>query len=259
MGKVYLIGAGPGDPDLLTVKALRLLERATVVLHDSLVSREVLALIPHEAEVIDVGKRAGQKLLTQDEINSLLVSHASHSEIVVRLKGGDPMIFGRADEEIAACRAAGIAVEVVPGITTAQGAAGRLLVSLTRRGEGRRLQYITGHSRGGKLPADIDWKSLADPAVTTVVYMPTQTLPDLVAAALKAGLDPNTPAVAVVSATRADERVIAAPIADLPARLTAESPSGPVVAMIGRVFADHLESATAASNSARGQPIAATR
>jgi uroporphyrin-III C-methyltransferase/precorrin-2 dehydrogenase/sirohydrochlorin ferrochelatase len=164
---------------------------------------------------------------------------------VVRLKGGDPMIFGRADEEIAACRAAGIAVEVVPGITTAQGAAGRLLVSLTRRGEARRLQYITGHSRGGKLPADIDWKSLADPTATTIVYMPTQTLPDLVAAALKAGLDPSTPAVAVASATRADERVIAAPIVDLPARLAAEPPSGPVVVMIGHVFAEHLKNATA--------------
>jgi uroporphyrin-III C-methyltransferase/precorrin-2 dehydrogenase/sirohydrochlorin ferrochelatase len=178
---------------------------------------------------------------------------------VVRLKGGDPMIFGRADEEIAACRVAGIAVEVVPGITTAQGAAGRLLVSLTRRGEARRLQYITGHSRGGELPADIDWKSLADPTVTTVVYMPTQTLPDLIAAARKAGLDPNTPAVAVVSATRADERVIAATIASLPTRLAAEPLSGPVVVMIGQVFADHLESATAASNSARSQPSAATR
>jgi uroporphyrin-III C-methyltransferase/precorrin-2 dehydrogenase/sirohydrochlorin ferrochelatase len=151
------------------------------------------------------------------------------------------MIFGRADEEIAACRAAGIAVEVVPGITTAQGAASRLLVSLTRRAEARRVQYITGHGRDGKLPADIDWKALADPAVTTIVYMPAKTLPELVAAAVQAGLDSATPAVAVERATRADERVVGATIADLPARFAAEPPSGPVVVMIGRVFADYLE------------------
>jgi uroporphyrin-III C-methyltransferase/precorrin-2 dehydrogenase/sirohydrochlorin ferrochelatase len=160
---------------------------------------------------------------------------------VVRLKGGDPMIFGRADEEIAACRAAGIAVEIVPGVTAAQAAASRLKISLTRRGEARRVQYLTGHGRDGRLPDDIDWASLADPAVTSIVYMPTKTLPSLVAHALAAGLDPATPAVAVARATRADERVIAGPVADLPARLGAEAPSGPVVVMIGRVFALYAE------------------
>jgi uroporphyrin-III C-methyltransferase/precorrin-2 dehydrogenase/sirohydrochlorin ferrochelatase len=256
-GSVTLVGAGPGDPELLTLRAVRALQSADVILFDDLVSTDILDFARREAKKMLVGKTGRAPSCRQDEINALMVSLAKAGRVVVRLKGGDPMIFGRADEEIAACRAAGIAVEVVPGITTAQGAAGRLLVSLTRRGEARRLQYITGHSRGGKLPADIDWKSLADPTVTTVVYMPTQTLPDLVAAALKAGLDPSTPAVAVVSATRADERVIAATIADLPARLAAEPPSGPVVAMIGRVFAEHLENATTASNSARGQPSAA--
>ncbi|HEV2626700.1 MAG TPA: siroheme synthase CysG [Xanthobacteraceae bacterium] len=258
-GSVTLVGAGPGDPELLTLRAVRALQSADVILFDDLVSSDILDFARREAKKMLVGKTGHAPSCRQDEINALMVSLAKAGRAVVRLKGGDPMIFGRADEEIAACRAAGIAVEVVPGITTAQGAAGRLLVSLTRRGEARRLQYITGHSRDGKLPADIDWKSLADPAVTTVVYMPTQTLPDLVAAARKGGLDPNTPAVAVVSATRADERVIAAPIADLPARLAAEPPSGPVVVMIGRVFTDHLENATAASNSARGQPSAAAR
>lgn len=258
-GSVTLVGAGPGDPELLTLRAVRALQSADVILFDDLVSTDILDFARREAKKMLVGKTGHAPSCRQDEINALMVSLAKAGRVVVRLKGGDPMIFGRADEEIAACRAAGIAVEVVPGITTAQGAAGRLLVSLTRRGEGRRLQYITGHSRGGKLPADIDWKSLADPTVTTVVYMPTQTLPDLIAAALKAGLDPNTPAVAVVSATRADEHVIAAPIADLPARLTAEPPSGPVVAMIGRVFRDHLENATAEGNSARGRPSAAAR
>jgi uroporphyrin-III C-methyltransferase/precorrin-2 dehydrogenase/sirohydrochlorin ferrochelatase len=244
-GSITLVGAGPGDPELLTLRAVRALQSADVILFDDLVSTDILDFARREAKKMLVGKTGHAPSCRQDEINALMISLAKAGRVVVRLKGGDPMIFGRADEEIAACRAAGIAVEVVPGITTAQGAAGRLLVSLTRRGEARRLQYITGHSRGGKLPADIDWKSLADPTATTIVYMPMQTLPDLVAAALKAGLDPNTPAVAVVSATRADERVIAAPIADLPARLAAEPPSGPVVVMTGRVFAEHLKNATA--------------
>jgi uroporphyrin-III C-methyltransferase/precorrin-2 dehydrogenase/sirohydrochlorin ferrochelatase len=242
-----LVGAGPGDPELLTLRALRALQSADVILFDDLVSIDILDFARREAKKMLVGKTGHAPSCRQDEINALMVSLAKAGRAVVRLKGGDPMIFGRADEEIAACRTAGIAVEVVPGITSAQGAAGRLLVSLTRRGAAPRLQYITGHSHDGKLPADIDWQGLADPAVTTVVYMPTKTLPDLVAAALKAGIDPKTPAVAVMSATRADERVIAANIAGLPARLAAERPSGPVIVMIGRVFADQLTNTTADS------------
>jgi uroporphyrin-III C-methyltransferase / precorrin-2 dehydrogenase / sirohydrochlorin ferrochelatase len=256
-GSVTLVGAGPGDPELLTLRAVRALQSADVILFDDLVATDVLDFARREAKKMLVGKTGHAPSCRQDEINALMVSLAKAGRSVVRLKGGDPMIFGRADEEIAACRAAGIAVDVVPGITTAQGAASRLLVSLTRRGEARRVQYITGHGRGGKLPADMDWKNLADPTATTVVYMPRKTLPDLVAAALKAGLDPSTPAVAVVSATRADERVIATCIAELPARLAAEPDSGPVVAMIGRVFADHLKDAAAAGISARNQPGAA--
>ena len=246
-GSVILVGAGPGDPELLTLRALRALQSADVILFDDLVSIDILDFARREAKKMLVGKTGHAPSCRQDEINALMVSLAKAGRAVVRLKGGDPMIFGRADEEIAACRTAGIAVEVVPGITSAQGAAGRLLVSLTRRGAAPRLQYITGHSHDGKLPADIDWQSLADPAATTVVYMPTKTLPDLVAAALKAGIDPKTPAVAVMSATRADERVIAANIAGLPARLAAERPSGPVIVMIGRVFADQLTNTTADS------------
>lgn len=256
-GSVTLVGAGPGDPELLTLRAVRALQSADVILFDDLVSTEVLDFARREAKKMLVGKTGYAPSCRQDEINALMISLAKAGRAVVRLKGGDPLIFGRADEEIAACRAAGIAVDVVPGITTAQGAASRLLVSLTRRGKARRLQYITGHSHGGRLPADIDWSSVADPAVTTVVYMPRKTLPDLVAAALKAGLDPGTPAVAVISATRADERVIAATIAGLPARLAAEASSGPVIAMIGRVFSDHLENAAAESIARRKKPGAA--
>jgi uroporphyrin-III C-methyltransferase/precorrin-2 dehydrogenase/sirohydrochlorin ferrochelatase len=183
----------------------------------------------------------------------------------VRLKGGDPMIFGRAGEEVAACRAAGLPVEVVPGITAAQGAASRLQVSLTHRHEARRLQYITGHGADGHLPVDIDWASLADPCATTVVYMPTKTLPELVATAIARGLDPATPAVAVARATRHDQQVIASTIAELPEKLAEAVFVGPVIVMIGSVFAVHSGSLSSRASAARpgthtpyafGRPVA---
>lgn len=244
-GSVALVGAGPGDAELLTLRAVRALQSADVILFDDLVSPDVLDFARREAKKMLVGKTGHRPSCRQDEINALMISLAKAGRRVVRLKGGDPLIFGRADEEISACREAGIAVEVVPGITTAQGAASRLLVSLTRRGDARRVQYITGHGRDGKLPADIDWPSIADPAATTIVYMPTKTLPELVARAREAGLDATTPAVAVERATRPDERIIAATIADLPARLAAEPPSGPVVVLIGRVFAEYVAATNA--------------
>jgi len=228
---------------LLTLRAVRALQSADVILFDDLVAPEILDFARREARKMLVGKTGHAPSCRQDDINALMIALAKAGRSVVRLKGGDPLIFGRADEEIAACRAAGIAVEVVPGITTAQGAASRLLISLTRRATARRVQYITGHGRDGRLPDDIDWASLADPAATSVVYMPTRTLPELVATALRAGLDPATPALAIERATRADERVIAATVAELPARLAEAEPSGPVVVMIGRVFAEYVESA----------------
>jgi uroporphyrin-III C-methyltransferase / precorrin-2 dehydrogenase / sirohydrochlorin ferrochelatase len=246
-GSVVLVGAGPGDPELLTLRAVRALQSADVILFDTLVSTAILDFARREAKKMLVGKTGYAPSCRQDDINALMVSFAKAGRRVVRLKGGDPMVFGRADEEIAACRAAGVAVEVVPGITTAQGAASRLLVSLTRRGEARRVQYLTGHGRDGKLPDDIDWSSLADPAVTTIVYMPVKTLPALVARALAAGLDPAMPAVAVERATRADERVLAGGIAELPARLAEAAPLGPVVVMIGRVFASYVADNAAAT------------
>ena len=247
-GSVILVGAGPGDPELLTLRAVRALQSADVILFDDLVAPDILDFARREAKKMLVGKTGHAPSCKQDDINALMIALAKAGRRVVRLKGGDPMIFGRADEEIAACRAAAIAVEVVPGITTAQGAASRLLVSLTHRGKARRVQYLTGHGRDGKLPADIDWASVADPAVTTVVYMPTKTLPELVDNAVQAGLDPATPRVAVERATRADERVIAATIADLPTRLAAEALTGPVIVMIGRALADYVAAA------ARGEP-----
>jgi uroporphyrin-III C-methyltransferase/precorrin-2 dehydrogenase/sirohydrochlorin ferrochelatase len=240
-GSVVLVGAGPGDPELLTLRAVRALQSADVILFDHLVSTEVLDFARREAKKMLVGKSGYGPSCRQDDINELMASLAKAGRRVVRLKGGDPMIFGRADEEIAACRNAGIAVEVVPGVTAAQGAASRLLVSLTRRAEARRVQYITGHDRGGKLPNDIDWADLANAAVTTIVYMPTKTLSELVDRAIAAGLDAATPAVAVGRATRADEWVVAGSIAELPARLAADMLAGPVTVLIGRVLADYVE------------------
>jgi uroporphyrin-III C-methyltransferase/precorrin-2 dehydrogenase/sirohydrochlorin ferrochelatase len=237
-GSITLVGAGPGDAELLTLRAVRALQSADVILFDDLVSAEVLEFARREAKKMLVGKTGYGPSCRQDEINDLMIALASAGRRVVRLKGGDPLIFGRAGEEIAAARKAGIAIEVVPGISAAQGAAARLGVSLTQRKDARRLQYVTGHGSDGRLPNDIDWRSLADPNATTVVYMPARTLAELAASAVAEGLDPATPAVAVARATRPDQVVVTAPIAELAARLAAAELPGPVVVMIGRTFAE---------------------
>src|SRR5262249_9714586 len=226
-GSVTLVGAGPGDPELLTLRAVRALQSADVILIDDLVAPGILDFARREAKKMLVGKTGFKPSCKQEEINALMISLAASGKRVVRLKGGDPMIFGRAGEEIAACREAGIAVEVVPGITAAQGAASRLGVSLTHRQEARRVQYVTGPGADGKSPADLDWRSLADPSATTVVYMPVKTLAELAASAIADGLDPAMPAVAVARATRHDQAMIAAPIAELPARIAAADLPGP--------------------------------
>jgi uroporphyrin-III C-methyltransferase/precorrin-2 dehydrogenase/sirohydrochlorin ferrochelatase len=237
-GSVTLVGAGPGDPELLTLRAVRALQAADVILIDDLVAPEILDFARREARKMLVGKTGYGPSCRQDEINALMIRLAKAGKRVVRLKGGDPMIFGRASEEIAACGAAGIAVEVVPGITAAQGAAARLAVSLTQRRGARRLQFVTGHGTNGRLPDDIDWRSLADPAVSTVVYMPKRTIAEIAARAIAAGLPPGTPAVAVANATRAGETMLTGTVADIAARLGEASLAGPALIMIGRVFAD---------------------
>jgi len=256
-GSVTLVGAGPGDPELLTLRAARALQEADVILYDRLVAPEILDFARRQAKRLLVGKTGYGPSCRQDDINARMVALARAGKRVVRLKGGDPMIFGRASEEIAACRAAGIAVEVVPGITAAQGAASRLGVSLTERGLARRVQYVTGHAANGRLPDDIDWASVADPAVTTVVYMPARTLAELAARAAAAGLAASTPALAVVRATRADERTIAGTILDLPARLAAEADEGPMLVLMGRVLARIVAQADDADDAAPAQTAAA--
>ena len=250
IGSVVLVGAGPGDPELLTLRAVRALQSADVILIDDLVSPAVLDFARREAKKMMVGKTGHGPACKQSEINDLMIKLAKSGKRVVRLKGGDPMIFGRAGEEIAACRAANIPVDVVPGISAAQGAASRLLVSLTHRAQARRVQYVTGHDRDGQLPADIDWQSLADPAVTTVVYMPKKTLRLLSERAIAQGLDPATPAVAVANATRADQTVVAATIATIADEIEASRLGSPVLVMIGRVLADVAAAQTSAAAAA---------
>jgi uroporphyrin-III C-methyltransferase / precorrin-2 dehydrogenase / sirohydrochlorin ferrochelatase len=242
-GAVTLVGAGPGDPELLTLRAVRALQSADIILIDDLVAPEILDFARREAKKMLVGKTGYGPSCKQDEINALMITLARSGKRVVRLKGGDPMIFGRAGEEIAACRKAGIPVEVVAGVTAAQGAAARLAISLTQRRDARRLQYITGHGESGRLPEDTDWASLADPVATTVVYMPKRTIGELTARAIANGLAPDMPAVAVADATRPGELVVTGTVSDIAAKLGDHALAGPVLIFIGRVFEDITEAA----------------
>jgi uroporphyrin-III C-methyltransferase len=203
-GKVYLVGAGPGDPELLTLKAAKLLASADVVLYDSLVSREVLALISHEVLLVDVGKRAGKKLLTQDEINSLLVDYAKDGKLVVRLKGGDPLLFGRAGEEMEALRRAGVDFEIVPGITAAIGAAAGAKISLTDRRIASQVLFTT-FSRDDQHNW-LNWAAIT-PETTIAIYMPGTHYAEVAARLIENGLSPETPCVVVSHATRAEQQV----------------------------------------------------
>ncbi|EKM98405.1 MULTISPECIES: uroporphyrinogen-III C-methyltransferase [unclassified Acidocella] len=240
MSRVVLAGAGPGDPDLLTVKTLRLLQTASVVLHDSLVSDEILALAHPRARLIDVGKRCFRHSATQAEICALLVREARATPgIVLRLKGGDPMIFGRATEEMAALEEAGIEYEIIPGITAALAAAATLQRSLTQRMVSRAVHFVAGHTAEGDIPAH-DFAGLAQRGGTLALYMGAQTLGGFAAHLLEAGLDPATPALAFENVSRPDERVLAASIGTLPARLRAQAGEGPVLILIGEAMAGRV-------------------
>jgi uroporphyrin-III C-methyltransferase/precorrin-2 dehydrogenase/sirohydrochlorin ferrochelatase len=214
------------------------LQSADVVLFDDLVLPGTLDLARREAVKLAVGKRGYKPSCTQEEISSLLVSLARDGKRVVRLKGGDPMIFGRAGEEIAALRAAHIDVEIVPGVTSASAGAAALQTSLTERGRARRLQFITAHAFNGRLPEDFDWRALADPGVTTVVYMGLKTLEPLVRKLIGEGLPADTPAALVARASWPGESRIVGTLSDLPKKVEAAGPTGPCVILIGRAVAN---------------------
>jgi uroporphyrin-III C-methyltransferase len=239
MGKVYLVGAGPGDPELLTVKAARILACANIVLRDSLVSREVLARVSAGANIIDVGKGCGRKLLTQDEINSLLVSYAASNEVVVRLKGGDPLIFGRAGEELEALREAGVQFEIVPGITAAIGAAAAAGISLTDRRVASQILFST-FSRRSEASA-MDWGAVT-PATTLVLYMPGPDYGEVAQRLRDAGLPSELPCVIVSNATSSLQQIRWATVGKLAHE---EKLPAPALLIVGRVATERVQEITA--------------
>lgn len=235
-GFVSIIGAGPGDADLLTVKAIRVLQGADVILFDDLSSPAILELARREADRLYVGKRGGRKSCSQVEINRMMVDLARAGKRVVRLKGGDPMIFGRAGEEISDLIAAEIPFEVVPGVTAASGAAASIGVSLTHRDHAQSVRFVTGHSKSGKVPENLHWQGMASGDTTLVFYMASRTGHEVSANLMKHGMDGQTPVVIVANVSRDNERVWKGTLATLTDGINAVSRGDPVVIGVGTVF-----------------------
>lgn len=246
VGTVQLVGAGPGPADLLTVRALRAIEGAEALLYDALVCPEVIALAPARCLRIQTGKRAGKTSMSQDAINRLMLRLALRGLRVVRLKGGDPNVFGRSGEEAAYLAAHGVTSEVVPGVTAASAAAAQFQFPLTHRGQARRIVYCTARVQDGQL-AD-GWDAGADPEATLAVYMGRDSAGPVARHLIALGRDPHTPAVAVENAGRQGARLIDGTLATLPSRLAAETLDGPVVLIIGE--------ATAVRHAAQVVPVA---
>jgi uroporphyrin-III C-methyltransferase len=235
-GSIWLVGAGPGDPELLTRKAERLIRAASVVFHDALVGPGVLALANPRARLVHVGKRSGRHSRDQQTIDRLIVAAALAGERVVRLKGGDPAIFGRATEELDAARAAGVPIAICPGVTAASAAAAGLGASLTLRGLARRLVFVTAHARAGE-PLDLDWQALADPCATLAIYMGKAAAGEVSARLIAAGLPADTPVALVENASLPDERHFHTRLDLLPLAARTALGEGPALLLIGRAMA----------------------
>jgi uroporphyrin-III C-methyltransferase len=233
-GKVWLVGAGPGDPELLTLKAVRALGEADWLLVDELVNPDVLRHARPGARIVRVGKRGGCRSTPQAFIERLMVRFARRGHVVARVKGGDPFVFGRGGEELAALAVAGIPVEVASGVTAGFGVPAALGIPITQRGLARGAILVTGHVAGRDAP---DWAGLARSGLTVVICMGLARLGEIAAALVAGGLDPATPAVAVQSGTLADERVVRAPIAALPAAVADARLASPTLVIVGRVAA----------------------
>jgi uroporphyrin-III C-methyltransferase len=233
-GAIWLVGAGPGDPELLTIKALKALQAADVVVYDGLVPGAILDLAPAGARRISVAKRKSRHSYSQDEINRMLVAFAQQGLTVVRLKGGDPFIFGRGGEELEAARAAGVACHVIPGVTAALAAGAAAGAPLTHRGSAQAVTFVTGHAAKGGEP-DLDWAALARPNHTVVVYMGLSMAAPIAARLMAAGRAGATPALIVENASRADERRIATTLAGLAD--AASALAGPALLMVGEAMA----------------------
>lgn len=238
---VMLVGAGPGDPDLLTVKARRLLEEVDVVVYDRLVAKDILALIPPSTERIFAGKQASNHYMPQEDINSLLVDLARMGKRVARLKGGDPFVFGRGGEEALHLVRHGVPFEVVPGITSSAGCAAYAGIPLTHRGLAHGVRFVTGHTKGDE-PLDLDWRSLADPDTTLVVYMGVANVAVISAKLIEHGLPAETPVAILNNGTRTNQKAVTTTLAAMPADLAAAALKGATLFVIGRVvtLADEL-------------------
>ncbi len=253
-GTVWLVGAGPGDPDLLTLKAARLIWDASVIFYDALVGPGVLDLALPSTRLVPVGKRSGRHSKDQKTIDALIVEAALAGERVVRLKGGDPSIFGRATEELDACRAAGVPVRICPGVTAASAAAASLNLSLTLRGLARRLTLVTAHARAGE-ELELDWQALADPQATLAIYMGKAAAPAVSARLIAAGLAPDTPVALVENASLPEERHFSTRLDLLPLAARTALGDGPAVILVGQALRA-LQPAGTVIPAAAKEPIA---
>ncbi|MAY19188.1 MAG: uroporphyrinogen-III C-methyltransferase [Erythrobacteraceae bacterium] len=233
-GTIYLVGAGPGDPDLLTLRAARLIGEADVVVHDGLVSADILALASRDARLISVAKRRARHTMPQEDMNELLIMLARSGRNVVRLKGGDPLIFGRGGEEAEAARAAGVPVEIVPGISAANGAAAAAQIALTHRDASSVVSFVAGQCKG---LSDQDWSGLAGKGRTLVIYMGVKTAPQIAEKLMADGLAPDMPLAVIENAARPEMRVLRGPLAALPDLVEREAVVSPALIVIGEVTA----------------------
>lgn len=233
-GKLWIVGAGPGDPDLLTVKALRVIERADVLVYDRLVAQSILMLTPPTAPRIFVGKTRGHHSLPQDEINTLLVQQAQAGRQVVRLKGGDPFIFGRGGEELAAAKAAGVAVEIIPGITAALGCAAQAHIPLTHRDHASCVTFVTGQCRD---LGEQNWSGLAGPDRTLVIYMGLNGAEAIAAKLIGDGLATSMPVAVIENGTRDNSRVFLATLATIAPLVSRHDIRSPALLIVGEVAA----------------------
>ncbi|WP_448562579.1 uroporphyrinogen-III C-methyltransferase [Trichothermofontia sp.] len=239
VGKVYLVGAGPGDPGLMTLRGKTLLECADVVVHDALISPEILAMVNPHADRIDVGKRRGRHSMLQPDITQLLIDLAHQHAIVVRLKGGDPFVFGRGGEEMAALVAAQIPVEVVPGITAGVAAPAYAGIPLTHRDYSSSVIFVTGHEAAGKYRPQVNWTAIAHAAETIVVYMGVQNLPHIVAELQQAGLSAATPIALIRWGTQQQQAILTGQLDTIVAQIEATAFSAPAIVIIGQVVSLH--------------------
>jgi uroporphyrinogen III methyltransferase / synthase len=263
-GRVYLVGAGPGDPGLRTVRGAELVAAADVILHDRLIPREALAGARPDADVVDVGKQGGGPQMPQEEIHRLLVEHATAGRTVVRLKGGDPFVFGRGGEEALVCRAAGIPVEVVPGVTAGVAAPAYAGIPVTHRGLAAAVAFVTGHERGdaagGAAPeSTLDWPALAAFPGTLVFYMGVRSLPRIAERLVVCGRSPDEPVAVVERGTLPGQRTVRATLADVAERAAAEGVRAPAVTLVGRVAALASELAWLEDRPLHGRTVAVTR